>query len=64
MDSHPSLDFRFLDWSDALDSEGNLDFDSTINETLKDVDIIVGADLVSHSSALQYNFLNIEMSGI
>ncbi|KAF8528297.1 hypothetical protein JB92DRAFT_3107263 [Gautieria morchelliformis] len=50
MESHPSLDFRLLDWSDALDSEGNLDFNSAVNETLKDVDIIVGADLVYDAS--------------
>ncbi|KAF8578735.1 hypothetical protein K439DRAFT_1416909 [Ramaria rubella] len=46
MNDHPCLDFRLLDWSDALDSEANLDPDSPLNETLKNVNTIVGADLV------------------
>lgn len=52
MSSHPSLEFRLLDWSDALDSEGRPDPASAINELLKKVDTVIGADLVSPSRSL------------
>lgn len=38
-----------LDWSAALDSDGNIDLKSSINATLVNIDTIIGADLVSFS---------------
>lgn len=55
---HSSLDFRLLDWSDALDSHNNhLDPKSPIMEALNGIDTIIGADLVrTLISTLQASF--------
>ena len=43
--SHPNIDYRSLDWSDALDSTES-PHRSVLHDEIK-ADVILGADLVS-----------------